>query len=165
MSGDKKIQNSILFKKLGEKLFNNFLQNKNKVIILTLVFLLYFFAVVLFQLLKQEPIEEPVVKEQSQLYLLEFISGYRDHEKDFDIEEVRFGEKFLNFTLNIKFKATSTLFIKKLAIDIIIGLKNEYPELESIVIEVLKRDLKNTVTIYGHAYYEREEDRIWWEYR
>ncbi|MBU4304653.1 MAG: hypothetical protein KJ893_03360 [Candidatus Omnitrophica bacterium] len=140
------------------------LKNRKAVLVIVLVGFLYFFAVLIFKVSMSIPKQPPASKQHSQLYLMEFIGGYRDYQQDFDIEGLRFGEKFLSFTVNIKFQTKTVYIIKKLAIDMVLGLANEYPELESINIKVVRETGKNSRTVYGRAVYVRDGG-IRWEYQ
>ncbi|MFH1458896.1 MAG: hypothetical protein ABIG64_00795 [Candidatus Omnitrophota bacterium] len=140
-------------------------QNYKAILILSLVVILYFFAAVTFKdSLKNPPRSSPSLQ-HSNLYLIEFINAFREVQQDFVAEDIIFGEKFLNFTLNIKFRTKSIIIVKKLAIDMILGLIEEYPELESIEVKVIKNWGDDTAVIYGTAKYSGNENDIVWDYR
>ena len=159
---------SSLFRRLIEvsllKIKDAILKNRKAFLVIVLVGFLYFFAVFIFKVSITIPEQPPAPKQHSQLYLMEFIGGYRDYQQDFDIEDLRFGEKFLSFTLNIKFQTKTVYIIKKLAIDMLLGLTNEYPELESINVKVVRDSGKNSRSVYGRAVYGKDSG-IRWEYQ
>lgn len=164
MNGKPKTSLSVIIQGLGVKARNFLLKEQRKFLIILLIFFLYFFVVVMYHISSKTPAKQAAPRQISQLYLLEFISGWRDYQQDFDIEDVRFGEKFLSFTLNLKLKTKSILIVKKLAMEMILGLEAEYPELESIKIRVIcYRDLEQIV--YGTAVYNRDMDAVAWEYK
>ncbi len=150
---------------LLNKFKNLLLRNKKTVIAITLVIFLYFFVLIIFKVSSAVPKKPPAQKKYSYLSLEEFIGGYRTYQEDFEVEKIRFGEKFLSFTLKVKSKAKTELVIRKLAIDIILGLRDEYPELNSIDIEVLRDSGAGSVVVYGRAIYASDNDRISWQFR
>ncbi|MCG2711546.1 MAG: hypothetical protein L6416_04380 [Candidatus Omnitrophica bacterium] len=142
-----------------------FLRNKRKVFIFAIVVFLYFFVIVIYQVCSQLPQAHEEKEQISELYLLEYINGWRDYQQNFDVEDMQFGEKFLFFTLNIRFQAKSILIVKKLAIDMALGLKEEYPELETISIMVVKDSGTESKTVYGRAVLSGVENRVAWKYQ
>jgi hypothetical protein len=141
------------------------LKNRRTVFVVTLVAFLYVLVVVTFKVSLQAPKPVPAPEQHSQLHLLEFINAYRDYQRDFDVEKVLFGEKFLSFTLNVKFRTSSVVVIKKLATDMALGLAAEYPELDLITIDVIQ-DLDNgSKSIYGHAVYSKDDVTVVWRYQ
>ncbi len=141
------------------------LRNKHMVMINGLILLLFLFALVIFQT-SPKTTKYKADNRLSYLNLIQYINGYRDVQQDFHIEDLKFGDKFLNFTMNIQFKSKSILVIKKLALDIIEGLTNEYPELESIKIKVRKDNPgEDSVTEYGQAEYSKSDNSISWHYQ
>ena len=166
MSGNTDFDNKEIAGKIAKKILSFIVRNKRKAMIVGIVFFLYMFAVVIFQTAPKPPKTVSADRRLSYLNLMEYIDGYRDFQQDFDVEHLKFGDKFLNFTLNIKFKAKSILIIKKLALDIVQGLSTEYPELESIRIKVLRdRPGDGSITIYGLAEYSKEDGSIVWRYQ
>ncbi len=131
-------------------------EHKNIVFLLMLVFLLFAFALVTF---KTSTIDKPEVriKQYSYLYLQEFISGYRTESYDFESERVRFGPDFLTFTLLLDFNPPTSIVVKKLGMDMLIGLREEYPELDLIRIKITNR---SGAVIYGYA--EFEDNTLRW---
>ena len=99
-----------------------FIKNKRKAFILAIVSFLYFFVVIIYQACSEMPEAVKPKEKISELYLMEYLNGWRDYQQNFDVEDMSFGAKFLGFTLNLRFKAKSILIVKKLAIDMIIGL-------------------------------------------
>ncbi len=141
------------------------IKNKRKIFIFAIVVFLYFFAIVIYHVCSQLPQPQEKKQQISELYLLEYINGWRDYQQNFDVEDMKFGERFLSFTLNIRFKAKSILILKKLAIDMVLGLKEEYPELENISILVVKGFGTESKTIYGRAILSGKGDRVIWRYQ
>jgi len=140
-------------------------KNRRTVFIVTLVAFLYLMVVVTFKVSMRSPKPEQPKTQHSQLYLLEFINGYRDYQRDFDVEKVSFGEDFLSFTLNIKFRTSSMVIIKKLVTDMVLGLTDEYPELDRISIDVIQ-DLDNgSKSVFGRATYTKDEAVVKWRYQ
>ncbi len=142
-----------------------FIRNKRKVFIFAIVTFLYFFVVVIYQISSEMPQLKEKKERISELYLLEYINGWRDYQQNFDVEDMKFGEKFLFFTLNIRFKAKSILIVKKLAIDMALGLKEEYPELETISIMVVKDSGTESKTVYGRAVLSGVDAEVAWKYQ
>lgn len=164
MSGKTNFSLSKIVEGLGQRAKNFFNKSKRKVFIVVFIGFLYLFIVIVYKTSAPEPTRPSDSKKYSNLYLMEFIGGYRDYQQDFEIKHIRFGEKFLNFTIDIKFKAKSNYIIKKLIADIILGLIEEYPELESVLIEVIKESSGGSIVVYGRAIYSREDKDIRWEY-
>ncbi|MFH2137214.1 MAG: hypothetical protein ABII88_01730 [Candidatus Omnitrophota bacterium] len=104
-------------------------------------------------------------QQHSYLYLMEFISGYRTEQRDFEIKNIRFGEKFLIFTLDLKFRPRTELEVKMLAMDMVLGLSEEYPELESINIDASRDSGEGSLLTYGSAVYSGEDKSISWKFR
>jgi len=142
-----------------------FIKNKRKVFLFAIITFLYFFVVVIYQVSSQMPPEPEQKKQISELYLLEYINGWRDYQQNFDIEDMQFGGKFLTLTLNTRFKTKSIIIVKKLAIDMALGLKEEYPELETISILVVKGSGFESKTIYGRAVLSGDNDNVVWKYQ
>ncbi|MBU1045163.1 MAG: hypothetical protein KJ915_12290 [Candidatus Omnitrophica bacterium] len=164
MNGKHKTTIKIIIDGLFYKTKNFVLKEQRKFLIVLLVIFLYFFVVVIYQVSSKAPVKPEEKKPISQLYLLEFINGWRDYQQNFDVEDLRFGEKFLSFTINLKLKTKSILIVKKLGMDMILGLEQEYPELEDINIKVICfRDLDKIV--YGTAVYNRDIDEVSWTYK
>lgn len=141
------------------------IRNKRKIFLFAIITFLYFFAVVIYQVSSQLPQTEKEKKQISELYLLEYINGWRDYQQNFYVEDMRFGEKFLTFTLNTRFKAKSIIIVKKLAIDMALGLKEEYPELETISILVVKDSGTEAKIVYGRAVLSGLDERVIWKYQ
>jgi len=139
-------------------------KNVKKIFILGIVVFLYIFVVVTFKSSSRSPNENPPPEQYSYLYLIEYINGWRDAQHDFEIQDLRFGKKFLSYTLNLNYSAKSILLVKRLAVDMVVGLKKEYPELETISIKVI-RDTGDNLTVYGRAVYSGREDEISWKYQ
>ncbi len=150
---------------LSEKGKDFFIKNKRKVFIFAIVTFLYFFVVVIYHVCSQMPQVQQKKEQISELCLLEYINGWRDYQQNFDVEDMKFGEKFLSFTLNLHFKAKSILIVKKLAIDMALGLKGEYPELETISILVVKDSGTDSKTVYGRAVLSGIEEKLIWKYQ
>ncbi|MFH1061320.1 MAG: hypothetical protein V1747_00335 [Candidatus Omnitrophota bacterium] len=164
MNGKHKASLKVIIEGLGLKARNFVLKEQRKFLIILIVFFLYFFVVVMYQVSSKVPVKQAAPKQISQLCLLEFINGWRDYQQNFDIKDMRFGEKFLSFTINLKLKTKSILIVKKLAMEMILGLEEEYPELESINIRVIcYQDLDKIV--YGTAVYNRDMDEVTWTYK
>jgi hypothetical protein len=164
MNGKPKASWRIIINGLGLKIRNFLIKEQRKFLIILLVFFLYFFVVVIYHVSSKPLVKKKASKQISQLYLMEFISGWRDYQQNFDVEDLRFGEKFLSFTINLKLKTKSILIVKKLAMEMILGLEDEYPELESIKIRVIcYQDLDKIV--YGTAVYSRDMDEVAWTYK
>ena len=113
-----------------------FLKNKRKFIIFFLITMLYFFAVVVYQTSMKKPKYENTKKPLSELYLIEFINGWRDYQQNFDVEDLQFGKNFLTFTLNLRFKAKSIFIVKKLAV---VSEKKDLYGTEKEMFEKLRR--------------------------
>ena len=150
---------------LSEKGKSFILKNKRKIFLFAIVTFLYFFVVVIYQVSSQMPQVEEQKKKVSELYLLEYINGWRDYQQNFDVEDMKFGEKFIAFTLNTRFKAKSIINVKKLAIDMVLGLKEEYPELETISILVVKDSGTESKIVYGRAVLSGAEGNVSWKYQ
>ncbi|MBU1087419.1 MAG: hypothetical protein KKD05_07860 [Candidatus Omnitrophica bacterium] len=164
MNGKPKTSIKIIIDGLLDKAKNFFLKEQRKLLIFLLVIFLYFFVIIMYHVASKAPVKPQAKQQISQLYLMEFINGWRDYQQNFDIEDLRFGEKFLAFTINLKLKTKSMLIVKKLAMEMILGLEQEYPELEDINIKVICfRDLENIV--YGTAVYNRDIDEVTWAYK
>jgi len=164
MNGKPKTSLVLIINGLLDKLKNFVLKEQRKFLMVLLVFFLYFFVVIMYQVASKEPVKIKAPQKISQLHLIEFINGWRDYQQNFDIESLRFGEKFLSFTINLKLKTKSILIVKKLAMEMILGLEQEYPELEDIDIRVICfRDLEQIV--YGTAVYNRDIDEVSWTYK
>ncbi len=164
MNGKPKTSLTLIINGLLDKLKDFVLKEQRKFLIILLIGFLYFFVVVMYQVASKEPIKTEAPKKISQLYLTQFINGWRDYQQNFDVEKLRFGEKFLSFTINLKLKTKSILIVKKLAIEMILGLEQEYPELEDIDIRIICfRDLEKIV--YGTAVYNRDIDKVSWTYK
>lgn len=141
------------------------LKNKRRVLLFAIITFLYFFVVVTYHVSSQIPQEQEAKKKISELYLLEYLNGWRDYQQNFDIQDLKFGEKFISFTLNTRFKAKSIIIVKKLAIDMALGLKEEYPELETVSVLVIKDSGSESRTIYGRAILSGDEGEITWKYQ
>ncbi|MBU0547259.1 MAG: hypothetical protein KKH57_00640 [Candidatus Omnitrophica bacterium] len=150
---------------LSDKGKEFFLKNTRKVFIFAIITFLYFFVVIIYQVSSQIPQPQEQKKRISELYLLEYINGWRDYQQNFDVEDMQFGEKFLAFTLNIRFQAKSILVVKKLAIDMTLGLKEEYPELKTISIMVVKDSGTESKIVYGRAVLSGAEGKVTWKYQ
>jgi hypothetical protein len=164
MSGKNKVSLRVIIEGLIGKGKEFAVKERRKFLILLIITFLYFFVIIIYHVSSKEPEEKPQVQKISQLHLEEFINGWRDYQQNFDIEDLRFGEKFLHFTINLKLKTKSILIVKKLAMEMILGLENEYPELEDIKIKVICfQDVEKTV--YGTAVYNRDNDEVTWTYK
>lgn len=164
MSEKKKFPVAKVLEALAEKGSNFLSKNIRKIFILAIVFFLYVFVVVIFKSSSQRADDKPMPKQYSYLYLMEYINGWRDAQQDFEIEDLRFGEKFLSYTVNLNYQAKSVLLVKRLAVDMVVGLKKEYPELETISVKVI-RNTGEKLTIYGRAVYSGSDDEISWKYQ
>ncbi|MCK4994771.1 MAG: hypothetical protein KAS13_06980 [Candidatus Omnitrophica bacterium] len=140
-------------------------KNRRKVFLFAIIIFLYFFVVVIFQVSSEMPQVKEEKKQISELYLLEYINGWRDYQQNFEIEDMKFGEKFISFTLNTRFKAKSIIIVKKLAIEMALGLKEEYPELETISILVVKDSGIESKIVYGRAVLSGLEGNVSWKYQ
>ncbi|MBU0634221.1 MAG: hypothetical protein KKA52_04070, partial [Candidatus Omnitrophica bacterium] len=98
------------------------LRYKRQVVVVLLMFLLYFFVVVTYQAGSKAPSDaKSQPKQHSYLNLVEFINGYRSFQQDFIMEDVRFGDTFLAFSLYLKTASKSKVLTKQLAMDMIVG--------------------------------------------
>ncbi len=140
-------------------------KNRRKVFLFAIIIFLYFFVVVIFQVSSEMPQVKEEKKQISELYLLEYINGWRDYQQNFEIKDMKFGEKFISFTLNTRFKAKSIIIVKKLAIEMALGLKEEYPELETISILVVKDSGIESKIVYGRAVLSGLEGNVSWKYQ
>lgn len=148
-----------------DKVIQIFRKNKRKFLVLILIFLLYIFVVVTYKVLSKIPKTPPPPKQYSYLDLIQFIGGYRTYQQDFEVEKIFFTRKALEFTLNVKFKPKTVLVVKKLAMDIVLGLIGEYPELESISVSVSSGSEKQGLVVYGRAVFSKDDNRILWKIR
>ncbi|MBU0635141.1 MAG: hypothetical protein KKA52_08800, partial [Candidatus Omnitrophica bacterium] len=90
--------------------------------------------------------------------------GYRSFQQDFIMEDVRFGDTFLAFSLYLKTASKSKVLTKQLAMDMIVGLLEEYPELETISIQVCRMSDNDKMVIYGRAEYEKKSGEVNWRF-
>ncbi|MCM8813047.1 MAG: hypothetical protein NC924_03815, partial [Candidatus Omnitrophica bacterium] len=111
-----------------------------RILLACLIFGLYVLVVVTFRAVPIRESAPPDQKKYTNLYLQQFLAGYRSYQQDFDVEDIYFGEKFLSFRLNLKLKPKADYLVRKLAGDIITNLNGEYPELELIRIEFSRRE-------------------------
>ncbi|MBU1924720.1 MAG: hypothetical protein KKB82_02210 [Candidatus Omnitrophica bacterium] len=141
------------------------LRYKRQVVVVLLMFLLYFFVVVTYQAGSKAPSDaKSQPKQHSYLNLVEFINGYRSFQQDFIMEDVRFGDTFLAFSLYLKTASKSKVLTKQLAMDMIVGLLEEYPELETISIQVCRMSDNDKMVIYGRAEYEKKSGEVNWRF-
>ena len=140
------------------------IQNKNKYMIILFICFLYLFSFIIYKVSSQFIPAQTEAKQHSYLYLIDFISGYRTPERDFEVSDVRFGSDFLTFTLDIEFKPKFEFEVKKIAIDMLLGLSEEYPELDSINIDIQKNRGDGVVTSYGTAICFGSDQTITWEF-
>jgi len=153
-------------KLLIEKIKDLIPRYREKFLIVIVVIFLYFFVVIVFKSSSVTPrTQPPAPKQHSRLHLLEFINGYRSLQYDFEVEKIRFGEKFLTFTLNLKSKPKSQIMIKRMTIDMVVALTAEYPDLESIWVEATHASSQGAVTIYGRAVFSSQDNQVSWEFR
>ena len=80
---------------LMEKSRQFFLRKKRMFFILGLIALLYFFVILIYQVSSEIP-QEVKHEQISELYLIQYINGWREPQQDFDVQDMRFGEKFLS---------------------------------------------------------------------
>lgn len=148
----------------GSSYFMRFLKNKKKYMIILLIGLLYVFSFFIYKVSSKFTPDDGGPKQHSYLYLMDFVSGYKTPEKDFEVNDVRFGADFLTFTLDIYFKPKFEFEVKKMAIDMLLGLSEEYPELDTIDIEIQRDQGDGVVTLYGTAVCEGSERNITWAF-
>jgi len=150
---------------LTEKAKAFFVKNRRVCIIVFLIACLFSFAIITYSVTPKTPEQVPAPEKYSNLYLQDFIAGYRDYQQDFDVEDIYFGENFLNFTVNIKFRSKNVLMVKKLGVDMVLGLLEEYPELESISVKMIRDTGSGPTAVYGKAMYAGDENEVSWTYK
>lgn len=144
---------------------NLVIRNKRKVLIVVLVFFLYVFVAVTFKVMSMIPKPKPMPRQYSNLDLVQFIKGYRTYQQDFEVEKIFFTDKALEFTLNIKFNPKNQIVIKKLTMDIMLGINAEYPELDSVSIDAVNGINPDAIIMYGRAVYSKDDKQINWKMR
>ncbi len=140
-----------------------FLKNRKKFIIISLIISLYLFIIIVFKTgFIQEHFFQP--QQYSYLDLEQFINGYKASQKNFKIKKLFLTGKTLSFILNIKFKPKIDLEVRKLATDILLGIVEEYPELKIVAIDVVRETEEGAKTVYGRAYFDKEEvSQVTWK--
>ncbi|MBI4846710.1 MAG: hypothetical protein HY810_09630 [Candidatus Omnitrophica bacterium] len=142
------------------------IKSRKNFLILVFVIFLYLFIIFVFKISMKSPDKAINPETYTYLYLIEFLNGYRNYQQDFDIVDVRFGDKFLTFTLNLKIKTKSILIVKNLVMDMLLNLNNEYPELKLISIKVVKEAEDGSTIVYGKAVFSADaEEQISWSYQ
>ncbi|MCP4649412.1 MAG: hypothetical protein GY853_04935 [PVC group bacterium] len=141
------------------------LKNKKTSMVVLLVILLYFFVVVTFKSIPNTPQKKTDPEQYSYLYLMQYLAGYRESERDFEIKDFKFGADFIAFTLDIQFRPKTEFEIKKLATDMVLGLTDEYPELDLVEIEVLRDKGDGAIAMYGTAVYTGSTNHITWKFQ
>ncbi|RKY35381.1 MAG: hypothetical protein DRP78_05550 [Candidatus Omnitrophota bacterium] len=151
--------------KAYQDILKTLLKNNKKLCLLMLfIILLYVSVVVIFKYSLSLPMVKQQLTQRSALCLVEFIHGFRAPAQDFEIKDLRFGKNFLSFVLEIKFRPKFVIIVKKLAIDIILGLTAEYPELKSINISVKRKLDSGAEIVYGKAVFSGNNDHITWSF-
>lgn len=146
-----------------DKIKKVILKNRKKLLIVALIFFLYIFVVLVFKVSLPIPgMPKPQIQ-YSCLNLRQFINGYRSAQQDFDIEKLVFTEKSISLSLNVKFIPKTDFSVRKLAMDIIRGLREEYPKLEFLSIEVIRKAHPGVATVYGQAVFSQDDNQITWK--
>ena len=153
------------FERITGRLARAFNRDRKKALLLLALPMFVVFCVVLYNVSAVIPPTETPQPLPSEFDLKKFISSYRSYQQDFDVDDLRFGKKFLHFTLSIEKQPKSDIFVKRLAMELAQGLTIEYPSLEDIAIEVKRTTQEGTVFVYGKAVYSRDDDAISWHYR
>ena len=154
-----------IVKQIVQRLLEQFNRDRKRFLLMILVPGLFVFTVVLYQVAVIIPHARSPLPQASEFDLMKFINGYQNQQQEFAVEDLRFGEKFLHFTINLPQKPKTEFFIRQMAMELCQGLTVEYPALEEIKIKVIRQTAAGSLSIYGKAVYDRRAGRTEWEFQ
>lgn len=98
----------------------------------------------------------------TQLDIFNYLKSFRKFDRDFEVSDVYFVKNYLSVTVKLLYKPQTEQEVKNLAVDIVLGLSRECPEIGRLKAKIIRRDAQNKPRKYGYAVYVKETGQINW---
>ncbi|MFH1777914.1 MAG: hypothetical protein ABH952_10205 [Candidatus Omnitrophota bacterium] len=148
---------------LIERILKLAVKHKKKLYVLGFIILSYLLILIVVSILGKT-VSEPPDKPESynQLDISNYIKSFRKSGKDYNIARIYFTTQYLSITLNLLYIPKTEREYKTLAVDIVLGLSQEYPQLNKIKVKLQRYTAKGKIFNYGRCEYEKETKNIKW---